>query len=255
MEAEIKYQKSNSKSVNQRLKIIVGADLPLFSLVSRRIKIMLTSFILILSGFNCLFAAEINFTASVDRTTIGIDDQIQLTVSVQGQDIGRVPNPELPDLVDFDRLGSTSSQSTSISIINGRMSQQQTISFIYFLRPKKIGTLTIGPCKLNFKGQTYQTEPITIEVQKGTVQKPQVQKPQIGPFEPPTREPVPVQGNLFLVASPDKRTVYKGEQVTIDFVLYTRLQLGNLSLDKSPSFSGFWVEKLYDAQQLIFRSE
>ncbi|MEO0115106.1 MAG: BatD family protein [candidate division WOR-3 bacterium] len=206
----------------------------------------------ILISFILVVAAEINFTASVDRTQVGLDDQIQLTVSVQGQDIGRVPNPELPDLVDFDRLGSTSSQSTSISIINGRMSQQQTISFIYFLRPKRTGTLTIGPCKLNFKGQTYTTEPITIQVEKGSVQKPQAQ-PRISPFEPPTREAVPIEGNLMLVASPNKRTVYKGEQVTVDFTLYTRLQLGNLSLDKLPSFSGFWVEKLYDAQQLNFQ--
>lgn len=200
-----------------------------------------------------LSGAEINFTASVNQTQVGLDDQIQLTVTVQGQDIGRVPNPELPDLTDFARLGSTSSQSTNISIINGRISQQQTISFIYFLRPKKTGTLTIGPCKLNFRGTIYQTEPITIEVQKGSVQKPPLSKPQISPFEPPTREPISIQGNLILVASPDKRTVYKGEQVTVDFILYTRLQLGNLSLDKLPSFSGFWVEKLYDAQQLNFQ--
>lgn len=206
----------------------------------------------ILLGFILVIATEINFTASVDRTQVGLDDQIQLTVSVQGQDIGRVPNPELPDLTDFDRLGSTSSQSTSISIINGRMSQQQTISFIYFLRPKRTGALTIGPCKLNFKGQTYTTEPITIQVEKGSVQKPQAQ-PRISPFEPPTQEAVPIEGNLLLVASPNKRTVYKGEQMTVDFTLYTRLQLGNLSLDKLPNFSGFWVEKLYDAQQLNFQ--
>ncbi len=202
-----------------------------------------------------LYGAEINFTASVDQTAIGIDDQIQLTVSVQGQDMGRVPNPELPDLVDFDRLGSTSSQSTSISIINGRMSQQQTISFIYFLRPKKIGTLSIGACKLNFKGKIYETQPIAIQVEKGSVQKPTPQQPsqRVSPFEPPTREPVPVKGNLMLVASPDKRTVFQGEQVTVEFTLYTRLQLGNLNLDQLPTFSGFWVEKLYDAQQLNFQ--
>jgi len=223
----------NSKHKSQRSKLI-----PLLCLV------LLCSI---------TFAAEINFTASVDQTSVGIDDQIQLTVTVQGQDIGRVPNPELPALADFDRLGSTSSQSTNISIINGRMSQQQTISFIYFLRPKNTGTLTIDPCKLNFKGQTYQTEPITIQVQKGSVQKPQTQQPNISPFQAPTQEAVSIQGNLMLVASPDKRTVYKGEQVTVEFTLYTRLQLGNLSMDKLPGFSGFWVEKLYDAQQLNFQ--
>ena len=106
----------NSKHKSQRSKLI-----PLLCLV------LLCSI---------TFAAEINFTASVDQTSVGIDDQIQLTVTVQGQDIGRVPNPELPALADFDRLGSTSSQSTNISIINGRMSQQQTISFIYWIDEK-----------------------------------------------------------------------------------------------------------------------
>lgn len=219
-------------------------------LKSQKSKLILVLFI----AFACfLYGAEVNFIASVDQTSVGIDDQTQLTVTVQGQDMGRVPNPELPDMPDFDRLGSTSSQSTNISIINGRMSQQQTISFIFFLRPKKTGSLTIGVCKLNFKGQTYETQPITIRVEKGSVQKPQAQQPQVSPFEPPTREAVPIQGNIMLVASPDKRTVYKGEQVTVEFTLYTRLQIGNLTMDKLPGFSGFWVEKLYDAQQLSFQ--
>ena len=41
---------------------------------------------------------------------------------------------------------------TNISLINGRMTQQQTISFIYFLSAKRVGNLTIPACRLDFKG-------------------------------------------------------------------------------------------------------
>ncbi len=197
-------------------------------------------------------AAELNFSADVDRTTVGLGEQMQLTVTVEGTNIGGVPRPELPELPDFTQLGTNSSQSTNFSFINGRMTHQQTISFIYYLAPKKVGALTIGPCKLDFKGSVYQTEPIAVTVTKESQAPPPQQPRATNPFGMPAqpRARGATASYVHLLASADRTSVYQGEQVTVTFNLYTRAQLGNLGIKDMPGFTGFWAEKLYDAKDL-----
>ena len=169
------------------------------------------------------YAAELNFTAGVDRTTVGLGEQITLTVTVEGNNIGGAPRPQLPALPDFNQLGSTSSQSTSVQFVNGRMSQQQTISFIYFLSPKKLGELVIGPCKLDFRGSTYQTQPIAITVTRES-QAPVQRQPGPGPTPRGGR----ASDYVRLGAGADRTSVYVGEQVTVTYTFYTRARIGNL---------------------------
>ncbi|MCX6842630.1 MAG: BatD family protein [candidate division WOR-3 bacterium] len=201
-------------------------------------------------------AAELNFSADVDRTTAGLDEQIQLTVTVEGTNIGGVPRPQLPALEDFSQLGSTSSQSTSISLINGRMTQQQTISFIYFLSAKRVGDLTIPACKLNFKGTTYQTQPIAVTVTKESQAAPTPSQQRQSPFGFPDRSQPRSSGraNVRLTASADRTSVFQGEQVTVTYVLYTQAQIGDLGIKNMPGFTGFWAEKLFDAKELSWRT-
>ena len=208
-------------------------------------------------------AAELNFSADVDRASVGLGEQVQLTVTVQGTNIGGVPKPQLPALPDFTNLGSTSSQSTNISFVNGRMTQQQTISFIYFLAPSKVGDLTIGACKIDYKGATYETQPISITVTRESQAPPpsrQQQQPQ-SPFDwdpfgsQQQRRPTGrVQDDVKLIAGADRTDVFQGEQITVSYSLYTRRQIADLKLSDVPSFNGFWVENLFDAKELQYRT-
>jgi hypothetical protein len=222
----------------------------------------------------CLFVAvgtakELDFSASVDRTLVGLGERFVLTVTVSGTNMGRVPKPTLPALDGLNDLGSTSSQSTNISFVNGRMTQQQTISYIYYLSPNRLGELTIGSATIEFDGETYQTQPITIIAVKEPQQQappPQPQQRRPDPFDPfdmwdpfgqrrQQRQPQTggtVQENVHVTAYADRTTVYQGEQVTVSYSFYTRLQIGDLQVADAPSFSGFWVETLYDARQLEF---
>jgi hypothetical protein len=201
-------------------------------------------------------AAELNFSADADRTTVGLGEQFQLTVTVEGTNIG-APRPQVPALDDFDQLGSTSSQSTSISFVNGRMTRQNTISFIYFLSPKRVGDLTVPPFRLDFKGTTYETQSIPITVTKESQAPPPNRRQQ---QQPPFGLPGRAQprssgrGNVLLTASADRTSVYQGEQVTVTFVLYSQAQIGDLGIKNMPGFTGCWAEKLFDAKELNWRS-
>ena len=202
------------------------------------------------------FAAELNFSADADRTTVGLGEQFQLTVTVEGTNVGRAPQPQLPTMDDFDVLGSTSSQSTNISFVNGRMTQQQTISFIYFLSPRRVGDLTVPSFKLDFKGTTYQTQPIAIAATKESQAPPPSRQQQQSPFGFPGRSQPRSsgRGNVRLTASADRTSVYQGEQVTVTFVLYTQAQIGDLGIKDMPGFTGCWAEKLFDAKELNWRT-
>lgn len=195
--------------------------------------------------------AELNLSATVDRSTVGLGEEIVLTVKVEGEDMTSVPRPELPALPDFDLLSQSQSSSTSVQIINGQISKKSSVNFSYILSAKKIGRLTIGPCVLKYKGQEYRSQPIEIEVTKSSPAPP----PRSG--NPAPSAPLPagasLEGNLFLSAVPDRRTVYVGEQVTVEYTLYSRLRLGGLELAEAPTFSGLWSEKLYEASQVDFQ--
>jgi hypothetical protein len=194
-------------------------------------------------------AAELNFTAAVDRTQVGVNEPLTLTVTVQGENIGQVPAPQLPDMPDFTIAGRSSSQSTSIQFINGKLIQQGSISYIYTLLPKKEGTFTIAACTIEFQDQTYQTQPISITVVKGTSSPRPTPPSGMTPAEPG----MPTDQNIKLVANVDKETVYTGEQIIVEYDLYTRVNIQGAEAEDAPSFSGFWVESIFEAERFDFK--
>ncbi len=202
-------------------------------------------------GVTTSFAAELSLSASVDRSTVGLGQEFTLTVTVQGEDMGSVPRPELPELADFNLLSQSQSSSTSVQIINGQMKKQSSVNFIYALSAKRMGKLTIGPCTLKYQGQEHQSQPIGIEVVKSSqpAAPPGAQAPPISAPQPG----VPLEGNLFIAAAADRKTAFVGEQVNVEYVLYTRLRIGNIEMSQAPSFSGFWAEKLFDASKVDFQ--
>ncbi|OGC42922.1 hypothetical protein A2Y85_03130 [candidate division WOR-3 bacterium RBG_13_43_14] len=204
---------------------------------------------------SCLFAsiiflssASLNFTASVNRSEVGINEPLTLTVMVEGENIGNVPSPQLPELPDFTIGGRSSSQSTNIQLINGKLTQQQTISFIYTLYPKETGTKTIGACKLEFKGETYQTQPLGINVVKDNTKPP----PGPGPGAAQTSADQ-IKDKIKLIATVDRKSVYVGEQINVEFNVYTNVRADYGNFEK-PNFNDFWVEPVFDAQQVNYET-
>jgi hypothetical protein len=192
--------------------------------------------------FSILSAQELNFTATVDQITIGLDEAFTLNVTVNGENIGSIPQPELPDLPDFNILGQSQSQSTSISFINGKMTKQSTINFVYTLTPKKMGKSTIGPCRLKTKDKTFETQPVEIEVVAAGTQ------PAPGPGLAKVPGPVPadnavVEDNLMIAVTASRQSVYLGEEVNVEYDLWTRYNIQDVGAAQMPSFSGFWTGK------------
>ncbi len=203
------------------------------------------SLVVLLLSFN-IIAQQL--TASVSSNKVGLNDQFQLTFTFEGKDINGVRNFSPPSLSNFYVL-SGPNQSTSVQIINGVVSG--SLSYSYYLKPKKTGTFTIGVGSVNYEGSTYRSSPLKIEIVKGTTQR-----RRNGNNGGATVSNEDIAKNLFIRATVNKRKVYIGEQVTVVYKLYTRVSIAaQMSISKLPQYKGFWSEELNTSNNISFSTE
>lgn len=179
------------------------------------------------------------FTASVSKGRVAVGEQFMLTFTLNTNGSGfRAPN-----LGDFNVYGGPN-QSTSMSFVNGSMSQQ--ISFSFYLAAKKEGKLTIGSASINSGGKTISSKPISIEVVKGNSQQAQGNQNQRGNSNQGGDDSdVDLGNNLFLRTVVSKSRVYVGEQLIVSYKVYTRINILDNAATKMPVFNGFWSEEIH----------
>ncbi len=181
-----------------------------------------------------LLAQEATFVAVVDRNPVGVGEQFTLSFVLTSATMGGGKNLQLPDLSRF-HIMSGPNQSTSMQIINGAVSS--TVSYEYVLQPKEAGKFEIGPGAIEAGGKVYRSEKLAVEVVKGATRpKPQAQQ---------QGEPqVQIGDNLFLRATVDRSRVTQGEQINLEFKLFTRVAILRPELVKNPTLTGFWGEEV-----------
>ena len=191
----------------------------------------------VLAAASSIAAATIQFEAFVDRTRASQDEPIRLTLRITSDEqLGQVTPPVL-DLKDFHIEGpATSTRMEMSNFSNVSFTRELT----YALYAKQAGTFTIGPARLEMDGKHYQTKPVTVEIVRGA------SRAQAGEADAPP---------IFVLARADHERAYVGQQVTVSYDLFYRIQPHNVSFNKLPTFVGFWTEDLFVAQQLEAHQE
>ena len=191
-----------------------------------------------------------SFNASVNSTTVGQNDQLQVSFTFSGQNVNGVNNFSPPPFNNFMVL-SGPNQSTSMQVINGAVSG--SISYSYYLQPKSMGKFSIGSASVNYGGKQYKTQPLEITVVKGSPKPAQQAQSSGGGAEVSTKD---IGDNLFILATCDKDRAYLGEQVTVTYKLYTRLGIASqMQVSKLPSYEGFWAEEINVPNNITFTTE
>lgn len=189
-------------------------------------------------------ASAQTFTATVSHSKIGLGDRLELSFTFSANNIDGLRNFSPPDLSSFYVL-SGPNQSTSMQFINGVASGSRTYS--YYLKGKSIGHVTIASASIEFEGEIYKSKPVTIEFVKISSQPNQDSQPSVDEE---------ISKNLFVKATADKQRVYQGEQVTVTYKLYTRLNIASqMSVSKLPQYKGFWAEELDTDRNILFTTE
>lgn len=202
-----------------------------------------------------IFAAVINgkifsqkFIAKADRTEVGLYDQFKVTFTFSSNDISGIEKFIPPKFDKFIVL-SGPNQSTSMKIVN--MSMSAEVSYSYFLQPRELGEFEIASAEIVYNGQSFKTEPIKINVLN---QAPQ-QRSEDRAEQRQSRDEFDIPSNVFLKAFVDKTQVYKGEQVTVTYKLYTRYNISSPEIEKLPTYSGFWAEEFPMSDKIGFTTE
>jgi hypothetical protein len=167
--------------------------------------------------------ADVTVSAEVDRTTLAPGESLQLQVTVKG---GK-GDVDLSGLTDFKVLSSGTS--SSIQIINGHMSRQQT--YTYLLMARRRGRLTIPALPVEVDGRTYRSEPITITVSN---------QPDSGDAGTAAREK-----EAWVTAEVSNPTPYEGQQIIYAFRLYNSVQIDDAKF-QPPEFDGFSSKEVKD---------
>lgn len=204
-------------------------------------KIKLSILTLLLCCSSLIFA-QVKFTASVNKTTIGTGEVLEVTFSINANGDRFAP----PAFGGFQVVGGPN-VSNSVSMINGVTSA--SIAYGYDLVPTKEGELTIGPATIMSGGRPYSTAPIKIKVVKGQGGQVGQQAQQQSSNGPDSRNiqkgrVSDISKSLFLRAEVDKTTAYMGQQIMMNLRLYTRVNIANGEPEKIPDLNGFYSQEI-----------
>lgn len=164
----------------------------------------------------------------------------------------------------------------------------------YTLSPKKEGSLTLYPMEMDVNGKTLKSNSIQIKVfpagkslSKNVKNKPSSNSfygqngiPSLDDIQDqedellnrmlqqrdqilgqrgvdPQFRTMPENPNeaFFVQVEADKTTVYEGEQITVNWYIYTRGQMETLDRLKFPSLKGFWKEIIEEVPSIQFSEE
>lgn len=175
-------------------------------------------------------AAE-QLSLSVDRTRLTLDDEAYVTISLEG-DFSEY-QPPAGDCFEL----SSPSQSTSLSIVNGRRSQ--TAQLQYRLTPTREGTCVVGPAKVHTARGWVPTNSVQLTITRGA-EAPRITAEEAQVLSKQVDEP------YFLRPVVPTRALHPGEPFVLGYDLWVRqdVALSDAGLVAEPSLPGFLSEDL-----------
>ncbi len=165
--------------------------------------------------------AQTGFYSTVSAKKIIIGTTLEY--SIVAENIKSVRDIEAPNFGGLKVISGPMS-STSTSFINGVTSSKQ--ERIYTLSATKPGTYTIGSASANIKGKKSYTKKIKIEVVANKSKTKGENK----------------EEKFFVKMIPSDTIVYIGQQLIIDYVLYTQVSVQAANMLQESGYDGFYKE-------------
>ena len=186
-----------------------------------------------------LIAQEVTFLAKVDKKKIGVNERLRVDFEMNQDGDNLSP----PSFEGFTVVGGPNT-SVSRQYVNGKGSYQKVYS--YFLAPKGTGKKTIGQAEMTYKGETFKTVPVDVQI-TAAVSRP----------NDPNDVTAEVADNIHLVAEISKGSPYLNEAINVVYKLYVAEQtsVGNWREIDSPKFTDFWSQSIDEKQFKIYEGQ
>lgn len=176
----------------------------------------------------------VTFTASTDARQVVVGGYFEVNFTLEN---AQGKNFQPPAFKDFNLL-SGPNQSISTTSFNGKWTRSLTYS--YNLQPKKIGKFTIPSASITAGGKKLTTKRLQIEVVKG--------KNNTATTQEELEEQIETQ--IYIKAIPSSIEARVGEQIILDYKIYTTKQVESYNPISELDYAGFFAEDLrsYNSQ-------
>ncbi|MDP2913078.1 MAG: BatD family protein [Candidatus Omnitrophota bacterium] len=188
-------------------------------------------------------AADVKFEAAFDRSRAAIGETVQLGLSFYGTQ--SMPAPDISNVsgLEIRYLGP----STMMTVINGRVSS--SVTHMYSVLPLKIAKFQLGPFSFKYKGNTYTSNMVFLEVVEEKAAPVRV----AAPVESDTIEKLNLEDRIFLVLKVGKSAAYVNELVPVTIKLYVnRMNASDIQL---PTFDQEGFSKIEFKEPKQYREE
>ena len=206
-----------------------------------------------------LFAALAALTAYA-RTDIKVEvhrvvevgEQFNVTFIIEGED--SVSDFSWDPSDGFQLLwGPQSGRSSSVQIVNGKMTKSVQNTYTYILRAMSKGKFTLPAATAKVKKTQISSSPVSIEVVEGrqsSQQQPQQAQPQTQRQQTATGS-----GDIQLDLTLSRSEAVVGEPIIATLKLYQRVNVAGFEGASFPSFNGFWSQELEAPTNIEFARE
>lgn len=208
-------------------------------------RILLFSFLVIVS---LSLSAAVKITAQAPAH-VGVGDEFRLSYVVNSSDVSGAPH--ISSIPGFDIVyGPATSNYSSTSVVNGRVSKTASVTFTYTLIARKEGTFTLPAVTLQVEGRSCTSNRPRITVGKASSAQ---SRQSTGGSGGSSSVSLPPRGSassgrispqdLYIEVSANKKVVYEQEPVLLSYRVYTNLMLEQLQ-GKMPDLKGFVAKEV-----------
>ncbi|MCB0516651.1 MAG: BatD family protein [Chitinophagales bacterium] len=191
-------------------------------------------------GTSAIFSQTIGVNPS--QITVGEGEVFSVTFSLENFDFD---NFNAPDFSPFTVVGGPN-KSSNFSFVNGKTSRSTTFNY-QLQATATIGNYTLGAAKAIKGKKQYFSAKIPVTVVKGNPSK-----------RKPSNQGNATIGaggdsgnNIFFRLETDTNQVYVGQQLLVNYVLYTQSDIVDYGMQTAPTFNNSWAENISPKQASV----
>lgn len=187
-------------------------------------RLFLCNLILLVNGF---LYGQTSFFAVADTENVRPGNLVEVSFILKNGEGEDFISPDFS--TDFYIL-SGPNRGLSTVIQNGQM--QRELSFSYTLQPKRNGKLIINPARIKVRGKILKSNTLVILVASNETQENNEQ-------------------DFFIRAEIAQKNIYLGQQVRLDYKIYTRKEIQNYSILQESDYGGFYAADIQRMDNMV----
>jgi hypothetical protein len=171
--------------------------------------------------------------------------QVKYILTTQGENGKDIRMPEVNGL-DVLFGPTLSGQSSSTQVLNGNVSTQLNLTYIYVLMAKQEGTYTIPPATIKVGNSEYKSNEVTIKVLPPDQANAAASANQNNRNQEAANQSTAniESGDLFVRMQVSKPSLYENEGFLVTFKLYSLVDITGFDNIKFPEFEGFIAQEI-----------